>query len=46
MPDYPFCDGDVMVLGPEVFAAEDGSVLCWQGQNYVPQPAPEHDEDD
>lgn len=25
---------------PEAFASEDGSVICWKGQNYVPQ-APE-----
>lgn len=25
-------------IGPECFAAADGSVICWRGQNYVPQP--------
>lgn len=24
-------------IGPECFAYEDGSVLCWRGQNYTPQ---------
>ncbi|WNN95188.1 hypothetical protein SEA_MAGRITTE_237 [Microbacterium phage Magritte] len=34
---YPFEDGDVIVLGPEIFSAKDGSVLNWKGVNYVPQ---------
>jgi hypothetical protein len=29
--------GDFLDLGPELFAMADGSVLCWKGQNYVPQ---------
>lgn len=37
---YPHEDGDVIVLGPEVFVARDGSVLSWRGQNYVPQAPP------
>lgn len=37
---YPFEDGDTIVLGPGVFASKDGSVLNWNGQNYVPQPSP------
>jgi hypothetical protein len=32
---YPYMDGGATVLGPEVFAK--GGVLCWKGQNYVPQ---------
>jgi hypothetical protein len=28
---------DTVIIGPECFAAGDGSVICWQGQNYVPQ---------
>lgn len=36
---YPFEDGDVVVLGPEIFSAKDGSVLNWKGVNYVPQKA-------
>jgi hypothetical protein len=31
--------GDFLDLGPELFAMADGSVLCWKGRNYVPQPA-------
>jgi hypothetical protein len=34
---YPYQDGDVIVLGPEIFVAEDKSVICWRGENYVPQ---------
>jgi hypothetical protein len=37
---YPYDDGDVTVLGPQVFAAtaSDGStVLNWQGENFVSQ---------
>ncbi len=36
-PDYPYQDGDAVVLGPEVFASQNGDVLCWRGQNYVRQ---------
>ena len=35
--EYPFPSGDVLVLGPELIAEPDGSVLSWKGQNYVPQ---------
>ena len=35
---YPHPDGDVTVLGPEIFASSDGKVICWKGENYVPQP--------
>ncbi|MFE6412596.1 hypothetical protein ACFVOR_37315 [Streptomyces sp. NPDC057837] len=35
--DFPYQDGDVTVLGPEIFASNDGKVLCWKGDNYVPQ---------
>jgi hypothetical protein len=34
---YPHEDGDTIVLGPQCFVAVDGSVLSWQGRNYVPQ---------
>jgi len=34
---YPYDGGGVTVLGPEIFVSEDRSVLCWRGQNYVPQ---------
>ncbi|MEU6342181.1 hypothetical protein ABZ883_14715 [Streptomyces sp. NPDC046977] len=36
-PTYPHSDGDVTVLGPEIFASLDGQVICWKGQNYVQQ---------
>lgn len=36
-PQFPYRDGDVTVLGPEVFASEDGAVVCWKGENYVRQ---------
>jgi hypothetical protein len=32
---YPHQDGDVTVLGPEVFASPDGEVISWAGVNYV-----------
>lgn len=35
---YPYEDGEVLVLGPEIFMAEDDQgnpVICWQGENYV-----------
>lgn len=47
--DYPFASGDVLVLGPEIFAGveEDnpnlprpdapGVVINWRGVNFVPQ---------
>lgn len=37
---YPYRDGDVTVLGPEIFASPDGQVISWKGENYVPQDAP------
>lgn len=37
--EYPVKDGDVTVLGPEVFASQDGAVICWRGENYVRQDA-------
>lgn len=37
MAAYPHQDGDVVVIGPECFAATDGSVLSWRGKNYLPQ---------
>jgi hypothetical protein len=40
MTDYPYEDGDVIVLGPETFVSKDGAVLCWKGENYTPQPEP------
>lgn len=37
---YPYDEGDVTVLGPECFVAQDGSVLNWRGSNYVLQETP------
>jgi hypothetical protein len=37
---YPYTDGDTVVLGPECFVSKDGSVLSWQGVNYAPADAP------
>jgi hypothetical protein len=34
-PHFPYEDGDVTVLGPEVFATKDGAVISWKGENYV-----------
>jgi hypothetical protein len=34
---FPYEEGDVVVLGPELFGLPDGSVLCYRGVNYVPQ---------
>ena len=35
--EFPRCEGDTVVIGPECFASLDGSVLCWKGENYVRQ---------
>ena len=35
--EFPYQDGDVTVLGPEIFASKDGTVISWRGENYVPQ---------
>jgi hypothetical protein len=32
---YPYQDGDVTVLGPEVFASVDGEAISWKGENYT-----------
>ncbi len=34
---YPYIEGDHIIIGPECFAAKDGSVLNWRGVNYTPQ---------
>lgn len=39
IPTFPRRDGDVTVLGPEVFASADGSVISVGGENYVRQAA-------
>jgi hypothetical protein len=33
-PLYPFQSGDTLVLGPEIFVAIDGDVICWKGKNF------------
>ncbi|MHA0288302.1 hypothetical protein ACXYX3_17855 [Mycobacterium sp. C3-094] len=35
---YPFPIGDTTIIGPQCFAANDGSVLNWEGRNYILQP--------
>lgn len=37
MNAYPYRDGAVVVIGPQCFASEDGSVLSWRGENYYPR---------
>jgi len=34
---YPYQDGEVTVLGPDIFASSDGAVISWKGDNYVRQ---------
>jgi hypothetical protein len=34
---YPYDGGGITVLGPELFASQDGATLCWKGVNYVRQ---------
>lgn len=31
---YPFEDGDVLVLGPEIFVSADRKMICWRGEHY------------
>lgn len=35
--EYPYEEGDTVVIGPGCFASRDRKVLSWQGENYVPQ---------
>lgn len=35
--DFPYQDGDVTVLGPEIFTSSDSKVISWKGDNYVPE---------
>ena len=42
---YPIQQGDVIILGPEIFATEDGRVICWQGENYVIEDEEVHRDD-
>lgn len=41
--EYPYEEGNVVVLGPEIFAAavEGRRVISWKGENFVPQTVPE-----
>lgn len=32
--------GGIMTIGVDCFGLRDGSVLCWRGENYVPQKSP------
>lgn len=38
---YPYESGDVLVLGPEIFASTtapaENTVISWQGMNFIPQ---------
>lgn len=29
--------GGFIDIGPECFGLADGSIVCWRGENYVPQ---------
>jgi hypothetical protein len=35
--EFPYKDGDITVLGPEIFASKGGAVICWRGENYIRQ---------
>lgn len=37
--EYPYQDGDTIVLGPEIFASVDEKTVAWKGQNYEKQEA-------
>ena len=39
-------NGDVTVLGPGIFSANDRSVICWRGRNYVPEEDDDGHDDD
>jgi hypothetical protein len=41
--EYPYEEGNVIVLGPEIFAAavEGRRVISWKGENFVPQEQPD-----
>lgn len=38
-PQFPYPDGDVTVLGPEVFVSADGQVISWKGENFTRESA-------
>lgn len=33
---YPYFDGHAIILGPECFAADDGSLVTWMGEQFIP----------
>lgn len=35
LPDYPYADGETIVLGPETFVSRDASTVNWRGVNYT-----------
>jgi hypothetical protein len=37
---YPYTDGDVTVLGPEIIASLDGDAISWKGVHYSRHPYP------
>jgi hypothetical protein len=39
-PVYPHPSGDVLALGPEVFADEDKQVINWRGENFYATTSP------
>lgn len=41
--EYPYPEGDTIVIGPQCFASKDGQVLNWRGVNFVPQGTVEDD---
>lgn len=38
--DYPYQEGDAIILGPECFAVPDEDMIAWQGEWYRKQPQP------
>lgn len=38
---YPYDDGEVVVLGPEIFVNPEAQVISWKGENWVKQPEPQ-----
>lgn len=34
---YPYDDGEVVVLGPEIFVNPEAEVISWKGENWVKQ---------
>lgn len=33
--EYPYEEGDFIILGPEVFTDKNQEVICWRGDNYI-----------